>query len=71
MRLVYGGAILVIGGAIMVLLSHYGATSPVAGTAGTLLALFGFVLYVRARVRHRNTKEYVDPEKARQENKSG
>ena len=70
MRLVAWGAILVIGGAVVVLVSHYGAASPFAGTTGVLLALFGFVLYVRGRVRHRDTKASVDPEKAHQESKS-
>ena len=50
MKLIYLGAGVVIGGAVMILFSHHGMASPVVSALGMVVTISGFAVYVVGRL---------------------
>lgn len=57
MGLIYLGAALVVGGAVMILVSYHEIGSTSVADLGKILALFGFVIYVIGRIRYRRIRK--------------
>lgn len=60
MGMIYLGAGLVIGGAVMMLVSYHSTGSSLVTDAGKILAFLGFAVYVVGRIRYRGKKK-TDP----------
>ena len=57
MRLIYLGAVVVVGGAVMMLVSYHGRGPSAVTDAGKILALLGFVIYLVGRIRYGRTRK--------------
>jgi len=57
MGMIYLGVTLVIGGAAMMLVSYHSRGPDIITNGGTVIALFGFFIYIFGRIQHRKTRE--------------